>query len=364
MGTIGKDAIRIAAHVDAETLGGAERSLATLLRHLDPRFQVDLIVTDAAVGEFLAANREVGQVIVCPPVRSDLELGGIAAQLSAIRRLRPDVVHVNRNWIWAGQTGILGGLLSRGARVVGVEHAEPLPTGSRRLRLSRRLLATRMAAIVAVGDATARLIESYIGLPRGSVRTIHNGVEVLSQGTEARLHRTPRIGAIGRLAEEKGFEDLPHVLRAVEGAELLVVGEGEERGKLEALAGELGVADRFHLVGWRDDPVELLRTFDVLVQPSRREGSPPLAALEAMMVGVPVVAANVGSVNEAIEDDRTGILVPPRDPAALGAAVASLLGDPPRRARLASAARERIMEEFTATQMAARFEALYDEILN
>jgi D-inositol-3-phosphate glycosyltransferase len=352
--------VKIVVHVDASTLGGAEQSLATLLAHLDSRFQVDLVVTHADVGEFLAASRKVGRVVVCPPVRSDLHLGAARHQVAAIRGLRPDVVHVNRNWLWAGQIGILGGLLARGARVVGVEHAHPLPSESRRHVHSRRLLARRMAAIVTVGNATARLIESYLGLPPGSVRTIHNGVEVIPAGTTGG-GSPARIGAIGRLAEEKGFEDLPAVLARIPGAELVLVGEGEERGRLEALAREHGVADRFRLLGWRQDPIEDLRSFDLLVQPSRREGL-PLVALEAMMVGVPVISADVGSVSDAIEDDRTGVLVPPHDAEALTAALAALLGDPPRRRRLAAAARERVLAEFTAERMAASYEALYQEI--
>jgi glycosyltransferase involved in cell wall biosynthesis len=353
--------VKVVVHVDAPALGGAEQSLATLLAHLDHDFEVDLVVTNPEVGEFLAASGRVGRVVVCPPVRSDLQLGAARHQIAAIRDLRPDVVHVNRNWLWAGQIGILGGLLSRGARVVGVEHAHPLPSESRRHVHSRRLLAKRMAAIVTVGNATARLIESYVGLPAGSVRTIHNGVEVIAAGTTA-SGEPPRIGAIGRLAAEKGFEDLPAVLERVPGAEMVILGEGEERGRLEALAREHGVADRFRLLGWREDAIEQLRSFDILVQPSRREGL-PLVALEAMMVGVPVVSADVGSVSDAIEDDRTGVLVPPSDPEALTVAVAGLLADAQRRQRLAAAARERVLAEFTAERMTAGYETLYQEIL-
>ena len=182
----GKEAVRVAVHVDTDALGGAEHSLATLLRHLDPRFRVDLVVTDAAVGEFLAKSREIGQVIVCAQCA---RICTSAPSANSSRR-SDDCGPTSSTSIATGsgrvRQGILGGLLSRGVAVVGVEHAEPLPTESRRLRLSRRLLAKRMAAIVTVGETTARLIESFIGLAPGSVRTIHNGVEVLPIGAEMR----------------------------------------------------------------------------------------------------------------------------------------------------------------------------------
>jgi glycosyltransferase involved in cell wall biosynthesis len=355
--------VRIVVHVDALLIGGAEHSTATLLRHLDRRFRVDLVVTDRSVGEFLAETREIGRLRVVPPVRARYELGNVGKQLTAIDRLRPDLVHVSRNWIWGSQMGILAGLLARGSRVVAVEHCQPLPTASRRLRLGRRVLARRLDALVAVGETTARSIESYIGLPEGFVSTIHNGVEELEARAPKELGRPPTIGALGRLAPEKGFDALPRALAQIPEARAVVLGEGPERDRLVALAAELGVADRFELAGWQADPSRWLCGFDVVAIPSRGEGSPPLAALEAMMIGVPVVATDVGSVHEAIDDDLTGILVAPGDPQALAAAIAALLPDRSRRERLAAAARREVLAEYTAAKMAERYERIYEQVL-
>src|SRR5262249_35102322 len=102
--------------------------------------------------------------------------------------------------------------------------------------------------------------------------------------------------------------------------------------------------------------------FDLLLAPSRSEGSPPLAALQAMMVGVPVVATRVGGIPEAIDDGETGMLVPPADAEAMAAAIDKLIVDDGLRRRIAAAARTRVERDFSAPSMARSFEALYAEI--
>lgn len=349
---------------DAPEIGGAEHSLATLLRHLDDRFRAHLVTTDAAVGEFLAAARPDSSRRTIRPVAGKLDLGPIREHVRSFRAIRPDLVHVNLRWIWTGQYGILAGLLSPGARTIAVEHAQPAATRSGVQRRLRRGLEGRVDAHVAVGERTARMIESYVGLPAGTVRTINNGIEPSEPTPPPDPDRPFTIGAIGRLVPEKGFEDLPPALADLPEARLLLVGDGPDRERLARLAREAGVGDRFELVGWQEHPREWLAKFDVLAAPSRLEGSPPLAALEAMMAGVPVVAADVGSVSEAVVDGESGVLVPPRDVGALTGALAALGADRARRVELGEAGRRLALEKFTATKMSERFETLYEELLS
>jgi hypothetical protein len=134
----------------------------------------------------------------------------------------------------------------------------------------------------------------------------------------------------------------------------VVIGEGQERESILRAARAHGVADRLTLTGWLDEPVRRAAEFDVFVLPSRNEGF-PLVILEAMLAGVPVVATDVGSVGEAVEDGVTGLLVQSESPDALAQAIRRLLDDAELRTRLAGAARARASTEFTSDVMARRY---------
>ena len=145
-------------------------------------------------------------------------------------------------------------------------------------------------------------------------------------------------------------------------ATLVIVGGGSEQARLEELAREVGVAERLELVGWSDEPRRYLAGFDAFVLPSRQEGF-PLAVVEAMLAGVPVVAADVGSVGEAVVDGETGLLAPAGDAQAFAERLRRLLAEPELARQLGENGRGRAQALFTAEAMARAFDALYREIL-
>jgi glycosyltransferase involved in cell wall biosynthesis len=216
---------------------------------------------------------------------------------------------------------------------------------------------------VAVGERAAREIEGLLGLRRGAVRAIPNGVPPAPPGPPP----TPRhdgglvIGSIGRLERQKAYDVLIRALAGLPGARLVLVGDGPERPALERLAGDLGVADRVAVTGWRPDARLSLAGFDVFALPSRWEGL-PLVILEAMHAGLPVVATDVGSVAEAVRDGRTGLLVARDDVEGLRGALGRLLGDEPLRHRLGEAGRDLARARFSAPAMAAAYEELYRSV--
>ena len=159
---------------------------------------------------------------------------------------------------------------------------------------------------------------------------------------------------LGRLHTDKGFDTAIRALRHLEGSTLVLAGEGPERGRLEALARSVGVADRVMFLGWRQDAGALLRAADVFVCSSRIE---PLGnmVIEAWSAGCPVVAVAADGPGELITHEQDGLLTPQEDPAALAAAITRLLDAPVLAARLAAAGRRRFETAFTQPAVLAEW---------
>ncbi|HXH97216.1 MAG TPA: glycosyltransferase [Gaiellaceae bacterium] len=350
---------RLLAYTDADTWGGAEASLAAMLAELDDRYELALAGTSPSVLDRILGARPNAEVRFLPAYGGKFDLGSLWAHVRAFRQLAPRICLINLRTPASCQAGIFAALLTPGTRIVAVEHL-PIHGRSAFVRWSRRQATRFYAAHVAVGEASARAIEGQLGLTEGAVRVIHNGVAPFEYAFSP-VHPQPVIGTLGRLVSQKGHDVLVQALLHLPGVRAVIAGEGPLRDDLERLAAEVGVADRLELSGWSNDVPATLRSFDAFVLPSRLEGL-PLVVLEAMLAGVPVVASDVGSVREAIDDGVSGLLVPPDDPPALAAAVQRLLQDPDLRAGIASSAREVAAASFTATTMAARYAQLFEEV--
>ena len=168
---------------------------------------------------------------------------------------------------------------------------------------------------------------------------------------------------VGRLVQRKGVDVLLRALAATTAARrgrLLVVGDGYERTRLEALAQELGIADAVHFAGEHGGPASFYAAADAFVFPSRREGLPN-ALLEAMACGLPSIATRIGGCTDVIEGD-CGVLVAPEDTAALAAELDRLAEEPAHRARLAIAGRRRVVDAFSFAVTAERLQRIYAEV--
>ena len=163
----------------------------------------------------------------------------------------------------------------------------------------------------------------------------------------------PLVGNVARLAEQKDHRTLLGAAALVPEADFAIAGDGELRGELERAAGP-----NVRFLGTRTDVPDILASLDVFAFPSLFEGL-CLAVIEAQTAGVPVVATAVGGIKETVVDGETGLLVPPRDPEALAAAIRRLLGHPEEAARLAAEARRRALERYSEEQMVSGTLALY-----
>ena len=224
-------------------------------------------------------------------------------------------------------------------------------------------------------DAVGEAVRRQERLWGGKIRLVYNGVECRS-GPVERIDRlcpgvsddgTPAVTYVANLFAYKGHSDLVDAARKVADVfpsiRFLLVGadageEGNVRRRIEAL----GLGRNVLLVGPRPDAATIVAASAFLVHPSHQEGFSN-AILEAMAAGKAVIATRVGGIPESVEDGQTGLLVPARNPAALAAAVLSLLRDPDRARAMGEAGRRRVEEEFSIGRMVEGIESLYVELL-
>jgi glycosyltransferase involved in cell wall biosynthesis len=270
------------------------------------------------------------------------------------RRVRPDVVHLNSSK--AGALGRLAAVVARVPVRVFTVHGWSFSPHEGAAAYGYRLLERTLAPLawtvcVSQGD--------YAKAPwlNGKAVVIPNAVDV-DAIPRARLDGSPpTIVSVGRLVLPKNFWDLGQALRALEPGSFraLVVGEGPQESYLRAIEG-------VELLGDREDVPDLLARSDVFVLSTLSEGM-PMSILEAMAAGLPVVASAVGGIPEVVVDGETGLLVPPRDAAALAEALRRLLDDPELRRQMGAAGRARAEEHFDVARSGREHLALYERLL-
>ena len=246
----------------------------------------------------------------------------------------------------------------------------PMISGLDRPTLERLVaLVVRRADAVIAQNHESRKEMVALGVAPGRCHVVPNGIEVLRFAAPRPAHAgrgAIQLLCVGRLAEQKGLDVMLQALPAVRSAmgptTLRILGEGHERGRLERLAAELGVASDVRFEGLVSDVRPYLSAAEVFVFPSRYEGHPH-ALLEAMAAGVPVVGTAVQGTIEVIRDGVEGLLVPPDDAGALARALVAVLQDEPLAARLAAGARARVASEFSVQKMVDRILRVYWETL-
>lgn len=344
-------------------IGGSERHLIALLPALAARgHDVTFVGLDDPAWDAEPFYERVGvpaRRLSCPRDADPL----LARRLRhTLRTLEPEVVHTHL--VHADLYGALASARAPWALVSTKHNDDPFRAGA--FRFAERALTRRTDRVVAITDALARFSVEQVGLPREKVEVVHYGLDELpaAWGAGAEPPDGRYLLAIARLTEQKGLDVAVRALAGLPAdVHLAALGEGPERPRLEALAEELGVADRLLLPGRVGDVAAWLRRATLLVHPVRWEGF-GLALLEAMLAAKPVVASAVSSIPEIVVDGETGVLVPADDPQALAQALLELLQDPERGERLGAAGRERALAEFSVDRMASGTLAAYERALS
>jgi len=342
-------------------------TLALLGSDLARRF--DVRVVDNAPSEKEAVRGESG----FRWDRARDALGMLARWVWELVRFRPQVVHVNTPYYWAflrdGAAVWLASLA--GARTVlhprGGDFPEFVAGAPGWLRRWIDATIRRADCCIALTRENEALLASIAGADR--VRYVPNFVVVDDLGALRDPAASPAGGPlevlfVGWILEAKGVRELLQAARALPDMRFTLIGAEEPafvetiRAELEALSNVQRLPPRP-----REGVLELYRAADVFVLPTWREGFPNVV-LEAMAAGLPIVTTPVGAIPEAVRDGQEGLLVPPRDPAALTAALRRLVRDPDLRRDLGARARARAEQVFDVHVVMERLEALYRELLD
>jgi len=301
------------------------------------------------------------------------DAGVIAAYTAIVRSVRPDVIHAHSSK--AGAIARLGRLGHPRVPVLYTPHGYAFAGYfSRKLeraayREIERALARLASRVVCVCEAEACLART-VG-PAKRVRVVYNGIEPASAGPVdprvAELAESgPVVCALAQLRPGKGIETLidalPQILARHPRARVAIGGEGPDLDALRSRAQARGTAEAVHFLGPCEDPLAVLRGAELFAHTSWAE-SFPYVILEAMSVGLPIVASDVGGVAEASPDGETGLLVTSGDAHELARALMRLLDDPALGARMGAAARARLERRFTRAHMVEGVVAVYDEVL-
>ena len=313
------------------------------------------------------------------PINPVRDIFALCALLRHIRREKPDIVHTHTS-----KAGIIGRLA---ARLAGVPHIVHTPHGhvfyGHFGGLASALFLALERWFACFTEKTVALTPSerqdYVDLGVGSpvdILTIHSGVDIEEAAVpdpdvaarKKSLGLGPagkHIGFAGWLLPIKGpaylLNAMPAVLKEHPDARLVLVGKGDMEPMLRQQADRLGLNGHVRFLGWRDDLRDIMPLFDVFVLPSLNEGMGRVL-VEAMAAGRPIVASRVGGIPDLVTHGETGLLVTPRDEAALAGSISLLLGSPAEARRMGAMGRLKC-REFSLQAMIAKLDDLYRGLL-
>jgi len=358
--------------------GGAERLLTTAIPHIDRNafdYEVAYCLShdNDLVSEFENANIPV----FCLDLKTAFDPRGPYRLFRLLRNRRPQILHIHLPY-----TGILGrviGSLAGVRDIVYTEHSvmemyHPLT------RLLNLLTYPLSRTIIAVSEEVQHSIMKHRITRRNKLLVIRNGVDPdcgsISGGYSDKTREVLGIpanhkvvGNVAHIRPEKGHDYLIRAAKIVldhcPGVTFVIVGRENTNGeirRLEELTAGLGIRERVVFTGFRQDVFNIMRIFDLFVLSSLYEGL-PLALLEAMSMGKPAVAPQVGGIQEIIKDGMNGFMVPPRNPEALAEKIIQILQDHALYSKMSQNAYQVVRKQFSIQEMVRSIEHTYSTLL-
>jgi glycosyltransferase involved in cell wall biosynthesis len=349
-------------------MGGSQTHVRDLLDGFATRFELTLATGEEGYLTEEARARGIRTVVLpnlVQPLKPAKDAAAFSDILGLLKTVRPDLIHCHTS-----KAGVLGRVAAHLANVPAVftAHTWSFADGASLLwklvgTPSERLAARWTEKIIAVSESNRRLaIEKGIA-PAGKIVTVHNGIKDDSLRARPAAAYIPRITMVARFVDQKNQAQLIQALSEIDlPYRLSFVGDGPTRPQAEALAAQLGVADRVEFLGTRSDTAWILADSSIFALATNWEGF-PITILEAMRAGLPVVATGVDGVAEAVNDRVTGFVVPKGDTPALMDRLHLLLTSPYMRARMGENGRRRYEDHFAVHAMLQKLEAIYESVV-
>ncbi len=363
--------IKIMHVIHSLDIGGLENGVVNLINTMDRNRFAHAICCISQSGR--NAEKLNGQDVSIYEMRkgerSELLLPLKLARL--FKKNQIDIVHT-RNW--GAVDGIIGAILARIPIIIHGEHGRDMTDsdGSNKKRnFIRKLSSYFVFHYITVSNDLREWLITFVGINEKKIQTIYNGVDTIKFNPGNKYHIREEygynsediiIGTVGRLDRVKDQQLLIRAFAQLKSKyhniTLLIIGNGPCRESLENLARDLGIKQNVSFLGMRSDVPELLKLMDIFVLPSIFEGISN-TILEAMAMGLPVIATNVGGNSDLVVDGETGTLVPVEDVSALATAMERYILDRVTMDRHGTAGRKRAIDEFGLNRMVAQYEDMY-----
>jgi glycosyltransferase involved in cell wall biosynthesis len=369
----------VVVHHTMKRGGGSEQVVYDMFHGLDRQRFRPVLCCLYGLGELGAQIKSEGFTTYEHVIRSKFNPCNVFRVAAVLKRERADIMYVTDGFHNA-VLGRLAALLARIPLSVIIFHTfdrliwNSVQQSWRRkfVRLQDLLLLRHFHRAIALGQLHKKYLMEDKQLSESKISVVYNGIDLSKfarpvDGRQIRRElQIPEgaqvVGMVAGLRRWKShdvlFNAAVEILRERPETYFLLAGDGPERDRLERLARELNLTDRVRFLGVVADVPALLRAFDVTALSSAHEAF-PLSLLESMAVALPVVATDVGSVSEIVDDGVTGLLVPPARSHELAQAVLRLLRDPALGQRFGEAGRRKVEQNFTVERMARRCESLF-----
>ncbi len=351
-------------HIDTERgFRGGQLQVLLLMEGLKKRGHENFLA--ASNERLIKKARPLTEAILTVNPNRILDIVNIFKICKFINFSKADVIHLH-----TAHSHLVGGLAGK------IKHKKVVVTRRVDFPIRSRFKYNRLAdKIIAISKAIENVLLEG-GVEKDKIALVPSGIDTEKFDNPKngdyifREFNIPdkrlMLGTIAHLTDHKGhtylLDAIPLVLKEFPYCFFLFIGDGELKDSLKTKSRILGIRDKVFLTGFREDIPEILSILDLFVLPSHLEGL-CTSLMDAMYMGVPVVATTAGGIPEVVENEKTGLLVPPKDPKTLAEAIINLLNDEDKRKMFAVEGKKRIIEKFTASDMVEKVEQVYLSLL-